>query len=50
LALSNASKMIFQNHDNLQVFIENKIITENKAVRVGKPHEISCYVRAAIIS
>ncbi|MEY8200126.1 MAG: glycosyltransferase family 4 protein [Colwellia sp.] len=35
LALSKANKAIFQNPDNLQVFIENKIISKHAAVRVN---------------
>jgi len=35
LALSNANKVIFQNPDNLQVFIENKIISKHAAVKVN---------------
>jgi len=34
-SLSKSSKVIFQNPDNLQVFIDKKIIKKNKAVRVN---------------
>jgi len=35
LALFKSSKVIFQNDDNLQVFVDNKIITEERAARVN---------------
>jgi glycosyltransferase involved in cell wall biosynthesis len=35
LALSKANKVIFQNPDNLQVFINNKIISKKSATRVN---------------
>jgi glycosyltransferase involved in cell wall biosynthesis len=34
-SLSKSSRVIFQNPDNLQVFIDKKIIKKNKAVRVN---------------
>jgi glycosyltransferase involved in cell wall biosynthesis len=35
LALFNSSKVIFQNPDNMQVFITEKIVTKDNAVRVN---------------
>jgi glycosyltransferase involved in cell wall biosynthesis len=35
LALSKAHKIIFQNPDNMQVFIDNKITSKSQAVRVN---------------
>jgi len=46
-ALSKSTKVIFQNPDNLQVFLDKKITTQDKAARVnGSGVNLSRYVKA----
>lgn len=47
-ALSKSNKVIFQNPDNLQVFLDKKITTPDKAVRVnGSGVDLSHYAKVA---
>jgi glycosyltransferase involved in cell wall biosynthesis len=46
LALSNASSVVFQNPDNMQVFIDKKIVNKDRAVKVnGSGVDLSHYKR-----